>query len=297
MKRKIIIVGIIVLGIFIFDFVGTRAIIDIRFFSYIKSPNTSSTIEPDTEFFVETDCGNIAVAEFSNDTHSTAVILLHGIRSSKESLYRKAVWLKEHGYNAFCIDLRAHGKSKGNYCTFGYYEKEDVCTIIREIKLRNENIDSVGIWGQSLGGAVALQTLAQCTDCEFGIVESTFGDLRTIIHDYFKRYTFFDFYYPVEYLIWRAEHKAAFSVDDVSPAIDAKNIAKPVLYIHGTDDSNIAYEYGEGIFDSIASNHKMFVRVSGAGHNDVWAKWESLYPLVESFLANRNSITANKIEI
>jgi len=83
------------------------------------------------------------------------VIMVHGIRSSKEYLLPMAQWLNQRGYNALLVDQRAHGESEGKYCTFGFHEKQDVCLWVDELVSEEAVNTPIGIWGQSLGGAVA----------------------------------------------------------------------------------------------------------------------------------------------
>ena len=141
--------------------------------------------------------------------------------------------LSDSGYNSVLIDLRAHGESQGKYCTFGYYEKQDLRILLDSIsKIKNLNTN-YGIWGQSLGGAVAMQTLAIDKRLKFGIIESTFSDLNTIIHDYFKLKLGFDIPFISNYFIWRAEKIANFKVSEVAPCQSAKLIKQPVFMAHG----------------------------------------------------------------
>lgn len=87
--------------------------------------------------------------------------------------------------DTFIFDSRAHGESQGKYCTYGFYEKKDISAIVDFIgpKYRNVNI---GIWGNSLGAAVAIQAMEYDSRILFGIIESTFTDLSQIVFDYKK---------------------------------------------------------------------------------------------------------------
>jgi len=109
------------------------------------------------------------------DSARATVIILHGIGSCKETQFDRAKILSDNGYNSVVLDLRAHGESGGEYCTFGYYEKYDIQAVVDSL-LRMTNGKPVGIWGASLGGAVALQAMGLDHRISFGIIESTFDE-------------------------------------------------------------------------------------------------------------------------
>jgi predicted alpha/beta-fold hydrolase len=73
----------------------------------------------------------------SMDSAKGTVILLHGIRSNKESFMRLSKRLAELGYNSVALDSRAHGASKGTHSTFGVKEKKDVSELLNRVTQGN----------------------------------------------------------------------------------------------------------------------------------------------------------------
>ena len=119
------------------------------------------------------------------------IILIHGIADCKEHFYPFCQQLKEIGCQTIIFDLRAHGKSEGSYCTFGYFEKNDIGIIIDSLIQKNIK-QPFGIYGNSLGGAVALQVLGENKNLKFGIIESTFDEFPKVALEYgedFYRYS------------------------------------------------------------------------------------------------------------
>ena len=86
------------------------------------------------------------------------MILIHGIGGNKESYLGLAKRLSSLGVASVMFDNRAHGQSGGKYCTYGFEERNDVSKIIDYILEKKQN-SSIGIWGNSLGGAIAIQSL------------------------------------------------------------------------------------------------------------------------------------------
>lgn len=198
------------------------------------------------------------------------IILLHGIKGYKEHFDDLSQVLSDSGYNTLAIDLRGHRNSGGQYCTFGYSEKYDVQSVI-DFLLNEQKVDSnIGIWGQSLGGAIALQTLAIEPRLKFGIIESTFGDLDTIIQDYATRTIGFNFPLLGKYLVYRAGQIAEFEPQQVSPRIASKSITQPMFLAHGNKDVRIKLEYNKQNFNNLKSENKTFLEIDGANHLNLW---------------------------
>ena len=116
------------------------------------------------------------------------VILLHGIRSNKDHLLPSAERLAGLGFNSVAIDLRGHNQSGGKHCTFGVKESRDISMLLNQKFMQKTKLP-MGVWGKSLGGAVALQSMADESRIQFGIVESTFSHFDQIVGDYFEDVT------------------------------------------------------------------------------------------------------------
>jgi uncharacterized protein len=205
------------------------------------------------------------------------MILVHGIGSCKEHLLGVAANLAQKGIESIVFDGRAHGESSGEFCTYGFYEKRDISRIVEVIQSKNPNL-RIGIWGNSLGGAVAIQALASDKRLDFGVIESTFTDLSQIVSDYQTKILHgVRLRWVSDYALWRAGHIANFNPDEVKPIEAVKNITQPVFLAHGDADTNIRFEYGEQLFENLGSKEKEFFAVKGGGHFDLSEKGGVLY--------------------
>ncbi|WP_052158340.1 alpha/beta hydrolase [Lacinutrix jangbogonensis] len=212
------------------------------------------------------------------------VILLHGIRSNKDHFKGLSSLLSKNGYNSVALDLRAHGESEGQFCSFGVNEKKDVTKLI-DYLYEKEDLNYIGIWGQSLGGAISLQAMGFDARLKFGIVESAFSDFKTIVNDYFHRYAGFSFAPFSNYLVNRTGNIAAFNPNEAKPIKYCENITQPVLIVHGNDDKRINIKYGKDNFFKIKSTDKEFLVVDTANHTNVWnVGGEKYFNKVISFL-------------
>ncbi len=207
---------------------------------------------------------------FSNlDTIKGTILFIHGIGSRKERFIPMAEALADNGFQSILIDLRAHGQSHGDYITYGYNETKDISDLITCADT-TYNLQSIGIWGQSLGGAISLQMLAKDKRIDFGIIESTYSTFDEVIHDYSNRIVGFPLGFLNDYVIWRAQDIANFDKVNLNPEDACLQIDQPILYVHGTEDDRIDVSYGKRNYNKIVSTDKELVLVEGANHVNVW---------------------------
>jgi len=206
----------------------------------------------------------------SLDTIKGTIILLHGIRSSKESFTALSNKLSKLGFNSIALDSRAHGQSDGTHCTFGVKEKKDVSELISVLWEKEGIRENIGVWGQSLGGAIGLQALGSDKRIKFGIIESTFSDFKTITNDYFNYHSGFNIRPLTNYLVYRAGQIAEFDPKEARPIKYCENIVQPILIVHGNKDRRISIEYARNNFSKIQSQEKEFIEIENANHLNVW---------------------------
>lgn len=203
------------------------------------------------------------------DSVKAIIIIVHGVGGCKESYLHLSHKLANRGIESIILDGRAHGQSDGQFCTYGYQEKEDISKVVDFIKTKKPTIP-IGIWGNSMGGAIALLSLEQDKRLEFGLVESTFADLQQIVFDYQKRLAKgIGIRWVSDYAIKRAGILGNFKPEKVKPIEAVKNIEQPVIITHGEADINITYRYGQLLFDNLKSIDKEFFLVKNGGHENV----------------------------
>jgi fermentation-respiration switch protein FrsA (DUF1100 family) len=200
------------------------------------------------------------------------LIMLHGVGSCKEVYLDSVAELAQIGYNVMLWDQRAHGKSGGEYLTFGYYEKYDVSKAIDWLEARNPGLRT-GIYGNSMGGAIAIQSLAGNPGLCFGLIESTFTDLPAVANAYGRRMSGLPLpHFLSDYVLSCAGKVANFEPFTVRPIKAAKKVTQPIMHIHGDADANINITHAHRLFDAYASEDKSLYIVKDGDHADLWEK-------------------------
>ena len=90
-----------------------------------------------------------------NDQSNDWAIILHGYRSSPDSIISIGRHFSEEGYNVLIPYMRATGESKGKYIGMGWLDKDDLQCWINKIIEQNNNANIV-LHGSSMGAATVL---------------------------------------------------------------------------------------------------------------------------------------------
>ncbi|HKP87405.1 MAG TPA: alpha/beta fold hydrolase [Blastocatellia bacterium] len=197
------------------------------------------------------------------------VVVLHGVKKNRTDVLRAALALRQAGLNVLIFDGRGHGNSEGRYVTYGFYERRDVETAI-EWLVAEKKIDRncVGLAGESMGAAIALQVAARNEWIRAVWADSPFASLRRVSEEFLRRVT----HLPDAVLnpvIWTtmqfANYRGNFDVKAVDPLSLAAGIKCPVYLVHGTADQLIATAHSQNIFDALGGDKEMWF-VEGARH-------------------------------
>lgn len=211
------------------------------------------------------------------DKPKGTAVILHGISSCKEANIWLAARFSEWGYQSLLYDQRAHGRSGGSYCTYGYYEKHDISRFLDEAEKQFGPLGPVVVWGTSLGGAIALQVMETDDRIRCGLVESTFTTLRKIAKDFQKKIFKLDNTMLLNWALEGAERVAKFPVDQIRPIDNAARVKQPVLIVHGIDDEYISIEYGRKLYEKLTHPGKGWLEIQGGNHHLYWNKGGEAY--------------------
>lgn len=197
------------------------------------------------------------------------IIYLHGVGDCKISGVPYAKLFFREGFNVCLYDSRRHGKSEGHYCTYGFYEKHDLSLVIEYLRNRSDMpLGKIGVFGTSMGAAVALQAAAIDPRIEAVVAEASFTDLRTIVVDYQKRIMKLPWHFLRNLAMARSQKLAQFKGRFVSPIHAVQHVRKPVLFIHGTDDTRIRSEYSRALYEN-ANQPKELLLIHRGDHTDL----------------------------
>ncbi|WP_172622825.1 alpha/beta hydrolase [Aquicella siphonis] len=191
-----------------------------------------------------------------------AIILMHGYPADKGDILALTHFLHQK-YHLLYFDFRYLGNSGGSHSTLGKNEVMDLQAAIRFLVTRN--IHTIGIWGFSLGGAVALMAAPSTPEIKAIVAESSYARLDWIANDFYR--------IPVlnhvlgELMRLWGWIFLGFDIKKISPALYAEKIHVPVLLIHSRDDDVIPFKHALLLQNALRDNPhaKLLINDSG-GH-------------------------------
>lgn len=222
--------------------------------------------------------GYLMKAEKESDIYLFGV---HGYRSTGKREFSKFVqYYLNKGINVFLVDHIASGESEGNFCTFGYYEKEDC---MKWLSYMTENFGKdirIILHGVSMGSA---------TVCMMSGREDLPENVKMIVADCgFNRATdFFRFKGKdmgvkkpdgaVKFLDFVNKTNRGFSFEDIRPFDEVKKAKVPMLFAHGKEDKLVPVYMCCELYSVCGSEYKDIVLVDGADHAQAFIKGAEEY--------------------
>ena len=194
------------------------------------------------------------------------VIHFHSNAQNISAHYSLVYWLPNEGFNLFTFDYRGYGQSEGTPSREGIYQ--DSLAAIEYIKSREDlDPEKLLVLGQSLGGAIAIITVAErrYTGIHAVAVESTFTSYQDIAAEKVRKE-------PVTGPVI-ASSGPLLASDKYSPKDYISKISPtPLLMIHGTRDRVIPVSHSIKLMEK-ASQPKTIIMLEGGRHLQAFSKY------------------------
>jgi fermentation-respiration switch protein FrsA (DUF1100 family) len=188
------------------------------------------------------------------------ILICHGYAKNISIHVNDDLWLIAEGYNLFLFDYRGYGKSQGTPVIEGVQLDAEAALETLLFTLPRTKQDRIVVFGKSLGGAIAIYTVANSpykNRVKALIVDSTFSSYRQIAREMIADSIIgWPFQYPLSYLV----------NDDYSPVKWINNVSPvPIVIIHGNQDESAPIHHGRILYDA-ALPPKKFWESSIPGH-------------------------------
>ena len=192
-----------------------------------------------------------------------AVIITHGFGDSRYGALTWAPLLKGLVGKLFIYDLRAHGESTARTGCYSARERDDLVELFDMLVLPPR----VVLFGYSMGAVISISAAGQLKDRVAGIIAD--GAYRKpmepiIGHMWQKRWPPYPFVWLVDAHLWFWWHRYL----PFDRAEQVKQIACPLLALHGTADSICPYESAQLLVDAAPAGARL-VTFEGGDHLDL----------------------------
>jgi len=209
--------------------------------------------------------GNTLHAWYVPSTNGAGIILQHGFKSDREELLEEAAMLANRGYGVLLTSIRAHDINEGELIAFGLKEMPDIDAWVKFLQAQ-EDITSIGMLGNSLGGTLSIQYAAENDAIKALVVHSAFSSMRDTINTSVRYFTDLPPFPFATLIRFWAEQEIKGDIDD----IDAKKwigkiSPRPILILHSLSDVAISPESGELLLEAAAEPKELW-QVEGVRH-------------------------------
>ena len=195
------------------------------------------------------------------------VVYLHGNSSSRCEALAEIKYLLPLNITVFAFDFSGCGKSQGEYISLGYYEKEDVESVIEYLRKTNK-VSTIGLWGRSMGAVTAIMYGDRDPSIAGMVLDSAFASLKELIEELVKeRVNLPNFILNQATKLVKSTimKKAKFNLDEIEPKIYAERCFIPALFCHANNDNFVDKHHCKDLYDIYAGD-KNVIYVDG-NHN------------------------------
>lgn len=186
-------------------------------------------------------------------TNAPTVLYFHGNGSNLGDLVTRADRLHRLGLAVLLIDYRGYGRSQGDFPSEASVYEDAEAAWQYLTKTRQLAPSKVVLYGQSIGGAVAIEMAVRHPEAACVIVESSFTSMQAMVAQ-----TIPAFLLPLDWIL--TQH-----FDSLSKV---RLLQVPILLIHGTADDTIPVTMSQDLF-AAASDPKQLLLIPGADHTNV----------------------------
>ena len=205
----------------------------------------------------------------SHPTGKTAV-LVHGYRDSSVGMLMLARMYASYGYNVLLPDLHAHGQSQGKDIRMGWLDRKDVeqwIGVARHVFAPGADTARIVVHGISMGAATTMCVSGDNTpaavkcfveDCGYTSAWQEFGyQLKQMFHLP---------EFPVLYIAsWISSKRFGWNFKQASPLRQVARCTKPMLFIHGSNDTYVPTRMVYPLFHAKSGDKNMYM-AAGSAH-------------------------------
>lgn len=195
------------------------------------------------------------------------VIVVHGFTNDKEDMKPYAWMFHELGYNVLMPDNMSHGDSEGQIIGYGWNDRLNVIKWA-ELLVEQNSDSEITLFGVSMGAATVMMASGEesLPDQVVNIIEdcgysSVWDELKYQAKEMYNLPAF-----PILYEVSAiSKIRAGFSYGQASSVNQLKNNTRPVLFIHGGDDTFVPTSMVYKNYQATQGEKELYI-VKGAGH-------------------------------
>jgi pimeloyl-ACP methyl ester carboxylesterase len=206
------------------------------------------------------------------------VLVFHGFGRDHTRAWRYGAFLHRAGYDVVTIDFRSSRQKGRKPTTLGHYEIEDARATLAWIEACPEFAGlEVAVFGESLGGSVALLTAAEHPRVSAVIADCAFANGRLALEESCERWARLPRRPTADLLVSMLRTVTGRDPTAIDVVAAAERLGeRPVLFIHGTADDRLSPDQARALWRAAGSKDPLWI-IERSGHNQGWVRHRALY--------------------
>lgn len=174
------------------------------------------------------------------------VIYLHGNAGSRVDSVVHVESLLTASISVLALDFSGSGKSEGKFVSLGFYERDDLRTVLEHATYKMPFISKIGLWGHSMGAATALMFADMDKSVDCLILDSSFSNLKKLCKEIvyrevqktksLHRVPKFVLNRVMKVAMKDVQKKTGMVIDRLNPLEHCKRFDVPALFLHASED-------------------------------------------------------------
>lgn len=168
---------------------------------------------------------------------------------------------RQLGFAVLVFDYRGYGLSEGSFPTEAqvYADSQATWNYLRDV--RKIPPEQILIYGESLGGAIALELAVKHPEAGGLIMQSSFTSMAEV-----ARHRALAQIFPIDLMLTERFDSLA----------KVRSLQTPVLFLHGTADSVVPFEMSQQLYATAPEPKQLFL-ISGAEHVRIYQPGDQSY--------------------
>ena len=200
-------------------------------------------------------------------TPQGTIVHFHGNYGNVSNHFQQSVFLIRHGFDVLIFDYEGYGASEGVPSPQTTLNDGLASVRYAQAHLRQPGT-GVGVFGQSLGGSVAVQVAAQEPLVKAVVLEAPFSSYRAMSRVALQRHWLS---WPLSLFMPLFIHKANDPIDSIE-----RVAPRPLLIIHGNKDMIVPPDMSVALYQK-AREPKTLWMIDDAGHLECHRKAGKIY--------------------
>lgn len=204
----------------------------------------------------------------SKKKKNSLIFVLHGWGANRSDILPSTIFLA-HEHNLVYFDFRNHGRSGGNKTSLTCLEIKDFEAVTHFIENKKQEFShSMGVYGFSMGAAVAISGAAKMPEIKAVVAESSFSSFNQTIARFAKLFYGIP-HFTIPFTLWFARIRLGFDPEVCAPIYHVSMLyPRPIFIIQGGADQRMPVSEGQSLYDSARKPKELWI-IPEAGHGGV----------------------------